>query len=213
MYVLGMFHPNTIFIEKKKLFLNIEGDVSILHNGTAVWNSHLDLCVLIPTSTDMHTPVPKQHPTCVPGDKGIPGTGYLSPSLTLLPHSMTFPVKCLQTHKLWALPSPAQGVSLHCIFARWAPANPAIPRSPESIAQVKPHLHSVTKPPKASAVPSDMKLSSRNERQKRRQREVTVNTGSLFAAFRIVSGDELRDLLPPACNSLAHLIKFPNVIP
>lgn len=45
---LGMFHPNTIFIGKKSnWFWNIEENVSILHNGTVILNSHLELCALM----------------------------------------------------------------------------------------------------------------------------------------------------------------------
>lgn len=45
---LGMFHPNTIFIGKKSnWFRNIEENVSILHNGTVILNSHLELCALM----------------------------------------------------------------------------------------------------------------------------------------------------------------------
>lgn len=69
---------------------------------------------------------------------------------------------------------------------------------------MKSQLHSVTKPPKAKAGPSDMQLSFRHRGREEAKR--AVDSGSLFAAFRIISGDELRHLLPPACNLLAHLI-------
>lgn len=92
-------------------------------------------------------------------------------------------------------------------MAQWAPVNPAIPRSPESSAQVKSHLHSVTEPSKAKAVPSDMQSSFRNRGRRGSKERSHCRHWKLVCCFQNCIRCA-KTLLAPACM-LAHLIWFP----
>lgn len=105
---------------------------------------------------------PVSTPRLPPRERGNP-KHRTSPLLLLFCNSVVFPIKYLQTHTHTSyahskvLPG---GLTLPRIcIVQWVLLSPAVGTSPESSAGVKSHLHSLRKPPKARAMPTDMQLS------------------------------------------------------